>query len=50
MTLSTRDQRALILLGTGLLTLLVLRFGVYGDKQAAVVAASAMCAAASFPN
>ena len=40
MTLSTRDQRALILLGTGLLTVLVLRFGVYGDKQAAVVAAS----------
>jgi len=40
MTLSTRDQRALILLGTGLLTVLVLRFGVYGDKQSAVVAAS----------
>ncbi len=40
MTLSTRDQRALILLGTGLLTVLVLRFGVYGDKQAAVVSAS----------
>jgi len=39
-TLSTRDQRALILLGTGLLTVLVLRFGVYGDKQSAVVAAS----------
>ena len=40
MTLSTRDQRALVLLGTGLLTVLVLRFGVYGDKQASVVAAS----------
>ena len=40
MTLTTRDQRALILLGTGLLMVLVLRFGVYGDKQASVVAAS----------
>lgn len=40
MTLTKRDQRALILLGTGLLTVLVLRFGVYGDKQATVVTAS----------
>ena len=40
MTLTIRDQRALILLGTGLFTVLVLRFGVYGDKQAGVVAAS----------
>jgi hypothetical protein len=38
--LTTRDQRALILLGTGLITVLVLRFGIYGDKQATVVAAS----------
>jgi hypothetical protein len=39
-SLTTRDRRALILLGTGLLTVLVLRFGVYGERQAAVVAAS----------
>jgi len=39
-TLTRRDQRALILLGTGLLAVLVLRFGVYVDKQASVVAAS----------
>jgi hypothetical protein len=40
MTLSTRDQRALILLGACLLLLVVLRFGVYGDKEASVVAAT----------
>ncbi len=40
MTLSTRDQRAMILLGAGLLLLLVLRFGVYGDKETSVVAAT----------
>jgi hypothetical protein len=38
--LTTRDRRALGLLGLGLLTVLVLRFGVYGERQAAVVAAS----------
>jgi hypothetical protein len=38
--MTLRDRRALILLGTGVLTVIVLRFGVYGDKQAAVVAAS----------
>jgi type II secretion system (T2SS) protein M len=38
--LTTRDRRALALLGLGLLTVLVLRFGVYGERQTAVVAAS----------
>jgi type II secretory pathway component PulM len=37
---TTRDRRALALLGLGLLTVLVLRYGVFGDRQAAVVAAS----------
>jgi hypothetical protein len=40
MTMSTRDRRALVLLGVGLLVILIWRFGVYGDKQAPVVAAS----------
>lgn len=40
MTLTTRDRRALALLGLGLLTVLVLRYGVFGERQAAVVAAS----------
>ena len=40
MNLTTRDQRAMVLLGAGLVTVLVLRFGVYGDRQVAVVAAN----------
>ncbi|MBZ5595970.1 MAG: hypothetical protein LAP39_27320 [Acidobacteriia bacterium] len=40
MSLTSRDRRALVLLGAGLLTVLVLRFGVYGERQTAVVAAS----------
>jgi Type II secretion system (T2SS), protein M subtype b len=40
MTISTRDRRAMILLGVCLLLLLVLRFGVYGDKETSVVAAT----------
>jgi len=39
-SLTARDRRALVLLGAGLLTVIVLRFGVYGDRQAAVVAAT----------
>jgi hypothetical protein len=39
MNLTTRDRRALVLLGAGLLTVLVLRFGVYRDSQTAVVEA-----------
>ncbi len=39
MNLTTRDRRALILLGVGLLVALVLRFGVYGDSQPAVILA-----------
>jgi type II secretory pathway component PulM len=38
--LTTRDRRALILLGAGIVTVLVLRFGVYGGSQTSVVAAS----------
>jgi hypothetical protein len=37
MNLTTRDRRALILLGAGLLTVVVLRFGVYGNSPADVV-------------
>ena len=40
MNLSVRDQRALALLGAGLLTVLVLRFGVFSDRQITVVAAN----------
>jgi hypothetical protein len=40
MTLATRNQRALVLLGAGLATVLVLRFGVYSDRQVTVVAAN----------
>ncbi|HYM13862.1 MAG TPA: type II secretion system protein GspM [Bryobacterales bacterium] len=40
MTLGTRDQRALVLLGAGLVTVLVLRFGIYSDRQVTVVAAN----------
>lgn len=40
MKLTPRDRRALILLGAGLLTVIVLRFGVYGDRSAAVVESS----------
>jgi hypothetical protein len=38
--LTTRDRRALLLLGAGLATVIVLRFGVFGERQVAVVAAS----------
>jgi len=37
MRLATRDRRALVLLGVGLVTVVVLRFGVYADRQPAVV-------------
>lgn len=40
MNLTTRDRRALALLGLGLLTVLVLRFGVFGERQATVVTAT----------
>lgn len=40
MNLTTRDRRALLLLGAGLVTVIVLRFGVFGERQVAVVAAS----------
>lgn len=39
MNLTTRDRRAIVLLGAGLLTVLVLRFGVYRDSQTTVVEA-----------
>jgi hypothetical protein len=39
-SLTTRDRRAVALLGLGLLTVLVLRYGVYGQRQTAVVAAT----------
>jgi hypothetical protein len=39
MTFTQRDRRALILFGAGLLTVLVLRFGVYRNSQTAVVEA-----------
>ena len=39
MTLTSRDRRALMLFGAGLLALVVLRFGVYRDSQTAVVEA-----------
>ena len=39
-SLTTRDRRALIFLGAGIVTLLVLRFGVYGERQTSVVAAT----------
>jgi len=39
MTVTSRDRRALILFGAGLLTVVVLRFGVYRDSQTAVVEA-----------
>jgi hypothetical protein len=39
-SLTTRDRRALIFLGAGIVTLLVLRFGVYGERQNSVVAAT----------
>jgi hypothetical protein len=37
--LNTRDRRALVLLGVALLTVLVLRFGIYRDNQTIVVEA-----------
>ncbi len=40
MNLSTRDRRALVLLGAGLVTVAVLRFGVYRDSTAGVVESS----------
>jgi hypothetical protein len=39
-SLNQRDRRAVALLGLGLLTVLVLRYGVFSDRRAAVVAAS----------
>jgi hypothetical protein len=39
-SLTTRDRRALIFLGAGIVALLVLRFGVYGERQNSVVAAT----------
>jgi Type II secretion system (T2SS), protein M subtype b len=39
-SLTARDRRALMLLGAGIVTLLVLRFGVYGDRQTSVVTAT----------
>jgi hypothetical protein len=39
-SLTPRDRRALVLLGVGLLTVVVLRYGVYADRQAAVVVAT----------
>lgn len=39
MSISTRDSRALVLLGLGLVVILVLRLGVYGGPQTTVVAA-----------
>jgi hypothetical protein len=38
--LTTRDRRAVALLGLGLLTVILLRYGVYGQRQTAVVAAT----------
>lgn len=40
MNLSTRDRRALVLLGIGLAAVAVLRFGVYRDNAASVVESS----------
>jgi len=40
MNLTTRDRRALILLGAGVLTVVVLRLGVYRNSAAAVVESS----------
>ena len=40
MSLTTRDRRALLLLGAGIVTVVVLRFGVFRERQVAVVAAS----------
>jgi len=38
--LTSRDRRALALLGLGLLSVIVLRYGVYGDHPATVVVAT----------
>lgn len=40
MKISTRDRRALILLGVAAVLILILRFGVYNDRQARVVPAA----------
>ena len=40
MNISTRDRRALVLLGAGLVTVAVLRFGVYRDTTGGVVESS----------
>jgi len=40
MTLTSRDRRALILLGAGALAIVVVRFAFYGDSAAAVVESS----------
>ena len=37
MNLTTRDRRALVLLGAGVLTVVILRFGVYGNNPADVI-------------
>jgi len=39
MNFSTRDRRALILLGAGAIAILILRFTVFGERQVTVVAA-----------
>ena len=39
MSLTTRDRRGLILLGAGALLIIVLRFGIYGERDTKVVAA-----------
>ena len=39
-SLSTRDRRALIVLGAGIVTVLVLRFGIYSERQTSIVTAT----------
>jgi len=40
MSVTTRDRRALLLLGVGALAIIVLRFGVFTERQTSVVAAT----------
>ena len=40
MNLTTRDRRAVLLLGVGALAIIVLRFGVFAERQPSVVAAT----------
>lgn len=40
MNLTTRDRNAVLLLGIGIALILVIRFGIYGEKTATVVAAT----------